>query len=830
MIDYTLEFENSHLIVATSLPLARAGEKDRDLVKLLLQCDAKASTRVKLPPMRAFDVLKLLGVTGRLFWNGKKLFVDPFSRAKLHLIAEDTVVGILKIGSNELPLSSCDLLFPGDPAGMICNGKVQFFDEETDWKVLLKLFPSGTPLTHSLQEELKEYPHVLWKKSPEPLPKEDPTPFLILKDRTGAFADLWIDYGLQGKVAMHDPKLCSFRQNSIERAWEKDLLETDFVKKIVGDSHYYCPLDKVAKSLTFLLEIGWPIFDVRGMRVVKQTTSDLVLESSEKRLLIKGKVSYEHHTADLKDVIGAFNRKERFVDLTEGCVGLIDSQPYFDDLAEEEFVSSGIAIKKSGFGLIEELFSKKEILNALGTPHFIPQEGLFQGQLHPYQEEGVEWLSFLHRSSFHGLLADEMGLGKTVQTIAFLSRIPLSAPILIVAPTSLIFNWRRELEKFLPAYSIHVHSGKERITSSEELLGKQILLTSYALLRLDSLLFSKIAYECVVLDEAQTIKNPNSQIARAAFRLEAKMRLAITGTPIENRSTDLWSLFHFLMPDLLGEEKAFQAAMSAAQSDERYFRSLRKKLRPFILRRTKEVILDQLPEKIEQTLWIEMGEEQKELYDSWLAKARAGVLKKVEIEGISAHRMEVLETILRLRQICCHPLLVGSDAPSAKFEQLLEDLEAIVAEKRKVLVYSQFTQMLQLIANALKERGFLFTYLDGSSADREAVVQRFQEDPSISIFLISLKAGGVGLNLTAADYVLLFDPWWNLAVEQQAIDRAHRLGRKDTVIAKRYATAWSIEEKMMRLKDYKLSFTENLLAFEQSLSGSNLEGWIKELF
>lgn len=830
MVDYTLEFENSYLIVMASVPLAKIGEKDRDLVKLFFQCDAKATTRVKLVPARTFDALKLLGVTGRLFWKGKKLFVDPFSRAKLHLIAGDSVTGILRIGSSELLLSSCDLLFPGDPAGMICNGKVQFFDEETDWKLLLKLFPSGTPLTHALQGELQEYPYITWKKLPEPLPKEDPTPFLILKDRTGAFADLWIDYGAQGKIAMHDPRLSSFRESAIERLWEKDLLETDFIKKTVGDSHYYCPLDKVAKSLSFLLEIGWPILDARGMRLVKQTTTELALESGDKTLLVKGKVSYENHTADLKNVIGAFNRKERFVDLTEGFVGLIDPEPYFEDLAKEEFVSNGITIKKSGFGIIEDLFSKKEILNALGSLHFTPQEGLFQGQLHPYQQEGVEWLSFLHRSSFHGLLADEMGLGKTVQTIAFLSRLPLSAPVLIVAPTSLLFNWCRELEKFLPSYSVYIHSGKERTTSLEELLNKRIIVTSYALLRLDSLLLSKVAYECVVLDEAQTIKNPNSQIARVAFRLEAKMRLAITGTPVENRSTDLWSLFHFLMPDLLGEENAFQAAISAAQSDERYFRSLRKKLRPFILRRTKEVVLDQLPEKMEQTLWIEMGEEQKELYDNWLAKARAGVLKKVESEGISAHRMEVLETLLRLRQICCHPLLIGSEAPSAKFQQLLEDLESVVAEKRKVLVYSQFTQMLQLIAKSLKEKACSFAYLDGSSKDRETIVERFQEDSSVSIFLISLKAGGVGLNLTAADYVFLFDPWWNVAAEQQAIDRAHRLGRKDTVIARRYVTAWSIEEKMMRLKDNKFYLTKNLLSFEESLNDLHLTDLIKILF
>ena len=416
---------------------------------------------------------------------------------------------------------------------------------------------------------------------------------------------------------------------------------------------------------------------------------------------------------------------------------------------------------------------------------------------------------FLYRSGFHGLLADEMGLGKTVQVLGFLSQLEINHPILIVMPTSLLFHWKKEVRTFLPHLDVYVHSGSDRLDSLE---GKSLILTSYAILRQDHALFSERYFECVILDEAQMIKNPEAQVSQCAFSLQAKMKLALTGTPVENRWDDLWSLFYFLMPELLGDRKTFSARVSL----------LKKKLRPFILRRTKEAVAKDLPEKIEQTVWVEMEEPQRAFYEEWLKKTKKGLTS-------ASKRFEILEAILRLRQICCHPDLVDGSAAvaSAKLERLLLDIETVVQEGRKALIYSQFVSMLSLIKKELQERGIAYVYLDGSSQDREAVVNRFQEDPATPLFLISLKAGGVGLNLTAADYVFLYDPWWNNAVESQAIDRAHRFGRKETVIARRYVVETSIEEKIMHLKAHKAGLSKGLFDFDQEMADLSLDDLLR---
>ncbi|MES2345318.1 MAG: DEAD/DEAH box helicase [Chlamydiota bacterium] len=856
MFYYSLEEENSHLIIKVEVKstgpkrllyrdtlLQTAKGKELDAVRFLIQEELRARglsplssgadtisfNRVKIPFKRSFEALKLIGLTGNLFFKGKKLFVDPFTRLSLSFEVDDLISGIVHLGTRTCGIDHCEAIFPGEPVFAIIKGTLHFFADDVAWDLVQLAFPTPRPFSKKIAEDLADYEKVVWKKKLEDIPAQEPLPYLVLKDRTGAFADLFFDYGSLGIVAAHEIKNIPWRRVETEKSWEKDLLETDFIKKIVGTSHYYCPLDKVAKSLTFLLEIGWKVFDANGRTVVRQSACDLALENKEDMILVKGRVSYEHYAADFQEVIGAFNRRDRFVNLSDNAVGLLDPMSSWYDLAEEEIVSDGIVVKKSKFGVLEEHFTKKAVLDVIGEVMFTPPADAFIGVLHPYQQEGVDWLFFLKNSSFHGLLADEMGLGKTVQTIAFFSTLKASAPLLVVAPTSLLFNWRREFEKFLPSYPVHVHSGPDRLQSKEELIKQRIILTSYALVRIDSALLQSLGFECIVLDEAQMIKNPDSQVARAVFSLQANMRLVITGTPVENRSEDLFSLFHFLMPELLGERKDFQARLKAAESDGRYFKNIRKQIRPFILRRTKEVIADQLPDKIEQTVFVEMHEEQKLFYDAYLAKARSGLLKKVALDGTSKHRFEVLELILRLRQICCHPLLLGENIPSAKFERLMEDLEEVIQEKRKVLVYSQFTEMLQLIGKTLKERGINYAYLDGSTSNREEVVERFQNTQELSVFLISLKAGGVGLNLTAADYVFIFDPWWNVAVENQAVDRAHRLGRKDTVVAKRYVTAFSIEEKMMRLKKSKEHLSDNLLNFDEAAVPESFDAIIEDL-
>ncbi len=599
----------------------------------------------------------------------------------------------------------------------------------------------------------------------------------------------------------------------------------------------------MAKSLTFLLEIGWTVIDALGRRVVRQRQVDFDADAGEKTIVVRARAHYEEHQVDLSRLVGAFNRREHFVELSPKAVALIDREAFaqtWGDLTEQEITSEGISLKKNQFGLLHSFLEKKNLVLHEGVREKIARMGTyateelpevgkdFRGTLFAYQTEGLQWLNFLKQGEFGGLLADEMGLGKTVQVLAFFSQLEIEGPLLIVVPTSLIFNWQREIEKFLPHFQVYRHEGKDRLRTRQDLSGKQVILTSYALLRLDAELLESVPYHMVVLDEAQGIKNPDSQVAQVCCRLRATLRLAITGTPIENRLEDLWSIFQFLQPDLLGERAEFQAQVMAAQLNAQYFDRIKKKVRPFILRRKKEQVCLQLPPKIEQTVYVEMTPSQAAIYDRWLQKTRQGLLTKVTLDGAASHRMEILEAILRLRQLCAHPSLVETleDDPlllSAKFERLLSDLQEVVEEKQKVLVYSQFTSMLSLIQTAVRQKGWKHVYLDGSTKNREEVVRSFQEDPEVSIFLVSLKAGGVGLNLTAADYVFLYDPWWNDAVERQAIDRAHRLGKTGTVIARRYVTALSIEEKIMQLKSHKTALSQQLLESEEGFGQVSMD-------
>lgn len=750
---------------------------------------------------------KLEKRAGQFFFKDKKVIVDTLTVTDFYYeISGNKVEGKLRMGSKEIAIGQCEAVEPG---WFLYGGVLRALPDAIDHQWIEMVYPFPKEIEDrqffvTLEKELRGMPEVIWKERPQ-MPVIEALPYLVLKDRSGAFADLWMDYGQGHRVAMHDLQSFPWRSPQVEKNWEKDLLETGFIKKKVDHSHYYCPLDQVAKSLTFLIEIGWKVFDYRERQVYRQGVKDLRLEMVKEHIFLRGNIAYAEHKADVRQVLGAFNRREQFVTLSESAVGLIDPAHSWEELPEGEE-----GIKKCHLGSLEAFFNdpdiKKEgdlqelIAKVQRSPGIasmaIPPE--FKGVLYPYQQEGLNWLYFLYQSGFSGLLADEMGLGKTVQILAMLSLLKLSQPILIVVPTSLLFNWKREFEKFLPAFSLYLHTGSKRLQEEDSLQEKQVIITSYALLRVDSLLLQSLNYSCIILDEAQMIKNPSSQIAKTTYRLKSPFRLAITGTPIENRWEDIESLFTFLMPELVCAQHL-----------------MKKKIQPFLLRRKKDQVALDLPEKLEQTVFVEMSERQQVLYDEMVVNTKKGVLKKIEEEGMSAHRIEILEALLRLRQICCHPQLIHVEAESGKFLRLFDDLEEVISSGRKVLVYSQFTTMLRLIEKGVQEKNWSYAYLDGSTRNREEVVEQFQNG-SASLFLISLKAGGVGLNLTAADYVFLYDPWWNEAVEAQAIDRVHRHGRKSTVIAKRYITSSSIEEKMLHLKSYKTSLSRDLFNFEEN--------------
>ncbi len=769
------------------------------------------------PQKSVREDIKRCAIQGGLSWKGQKLIVDPFTSAELVYEIDyresgpSIVQAKVKIGDKLINLTPADDVLPHC---FIQNSFLRFFAEPLEKSWIEKVFPKPLELeplaiAHFLEKAEKQGPSIIWKNKPAKL-RPDPFPILKLQDRTGAFATLAMDYGPFGTL---DIDLLQKAMTPEEKIWEQDLLETGFIKKTVGQSHYYCPMDKVVKTLSFLLDIGWKIFDSQGKKVFRQGSIECSTQEEGSHILLKGTIQYGEHSGYVKDVFGTFTRREKFIDLSPDAVGLIEMPKEWEVLEGEEIIKEGVAIKRHNHGLLEGFVRLPATYISAEWKKEQPLE-TFQGKLYDYQLEGLSWLSFLHRGHFHGLLADEMGLGKTVQLIAFIASLKTTKPLLIVMPKSLLFNWRQEFAKFLPTCDVYVHAGEERLGSVEALEKKEVILTSYTLLRQDRFLFESTSYAAVILDEAQMIKNPDSLASQIVCRLQADFRLAVTGTPVENRWEDLWTLFRFLMPELLGEKK-----------ESPIFEKVRKKIRPFILRRLKGDVALQLPPKQEQTIWIEQDEEEREFYEQFLIKKRSALVQKVTAQGMQKSRFDILELILRLRQISCTPSLVSGEytGPCAKLERLLADVEEVIQGGRKALIFSQFTEMLHLIAKECTKRDWKYAYLDGETKDREGAVKMFQEDEGVPLFLMSLKAGGVGLNLTSADYVFLYEPWWNDAVENQAIDRAHRVGRKDTVIARRYITRETIEEKILRLKQKKTSLANTLLGPAGDIDALNLE-------
>ncbi|HEX2490946.1 MAG TPA: DEAD/DEAH box helicase, partial [Blastocatellia bacterium] len=495
----------------------------------------------------------------------------------------------------------------------------------------------------------------------------------------------------------------------------------------------------------------------------------------------------------------------------------------------------------------------------------------FNGELRPYQKDGLGWINFLRQFSFGGCLADDMGLGKTVQVLALLeSRRRLReetgrrgdgatgrggdeatgrkiskgkrrsdeansngvggdeiadspvAPSLVIVPKSLVFNWKQEAAKFAPKLRVLDHTGYAREKESlEHFDDYDLILTTYGTLRNDAVLFKDTRFDYVILDEAQAIKNSDTASAKAARLLNGDHRLALSGTPIENHLGELWSLFEFLNPGMLGAASIFKITGGVGRNpDEETRQLLAQALRPFILRRTKSQVAKDLPAKQEQTIFCELEPEQRKLYNELRDHYRNTLLDLVARDGVAKSKMQALEALLRLRQAALHPGLIDKKRvkeDSAKLDLMLPQLVELFEEGHKVLVFSQFTSFLAILRQRLDKEKIEYEYLDGSTRDRQACVERFQNDPDCKLFLISLKAGGLGLNLTAAEYVYLLDPWWNPAVESQAIDRAHRIGQTRQVFAYRIIARDTVEEKVLALQNTKRDLADAIVNADNSL-------------
>jgi SNF2-related domain/Helicase conserved C-terminal domain len=460
-----------------------------------------------------------------------------------------------------------------------------------------------------------------------------------------------------------------------------------------------------------------------------------------------------------------------------------------------------------------------------------------QADMRPYQKDGFNFLCHLTRLHLGGILADDMGLGKTLQTLAWLawlkgrhSKDP--KPSLVICPASVLHNWRREANRFTPGLKVLLlESGAARHVLRKRIPQHDLIVTNYALMRRDLEELQKFAFRAAILDEAQFIKNPAAQVTQSVKQLKAEHRLALTGTPLENRLLDLWSIVDFIQPGYLGNQERFTETYEPrgedAESAQRIARRrLSAKLRPLLLRRLKKHVAKDLPERIEQRRDCQLGDEQRKLYLAELRRSREQVMKTVAEKGLNKSKIHVLAALTRLRQICCHPRLVGNDSVSGKTETLFELLDSLVAEGQKVLLFSQFVQMLKLLEEECHQRQFSTHILTGQTKDRQEVVSAFQNDPNPAVFLLSLRAAGTGLNLTTASYVVLYDPWWNPAVEAQAIDRSHRIGQTQTVNAYRLISPGTVEEKIWELQQSKAQTIADVLGeegFARSLSKADLE-------
>ncbi len=521
----------------------------------------------------------------------------------------------------------------------------------------------------------------------------------------------------------------------------------------------------------------------------------------------------------------------------------------FDAIKKEE---RSYSIKTFRAGLVAELIEQEiEItmspkfekfwthISTFDTPE-VELPTTINADLREYQQKGLNWLWFLYKYGLNGILADDMGLGKTLQTLALIQKAKDQngqKPTLVVCPTSVVFNWEAEVEKFAPELTTLNLTGAARKSSFKYIDEHDIILTSYALVRRDIKLLKKHEFRSVILDESQNIKNHESQTAQAVKEIKSIHKLALSGTPIENRLSELWSVFDFLMPEFLYDIDEFNyryVTPIVDRGDKSIESRLKKQIYPFILRRLKRDVAKDLPDKVENVAYCNMTPEQREYYLDVLDSTREELLNNISQDGLEKSKMSVFAALLRLRQICCHPRLLDKDGSSGvetsgKFEHLKEMLEEIISEGHRILLFSQFTQMLDLVKEWLEKENVKYEYLTGATKNRKERVDNFNNNDSIPIFLISLKAGGTGLNLTGADYVIHYDPWWNPAVEDQATDRAYRIGQTKKVFVYRFITKGSVEEKIQKLKGRKRDLVDSVISVDRNIGKSLTYEDIKDI-
>ncbi|MDX1982370.1 MAG: SNF2-related protein [Bryobacteraceae bacterium] len=858
-------------------------EADREILALLVGPPGMYSTdyderhghiqdTMRLSGLKAELVMPRICATGRCYFEPRAqgewipLSWDDGPPYRFELELSDakpkwTLSGRFSREGNHLPLEAARAVSLGGL--LIAGNQVARLDHGDGFEVLLQLRANGAIEANrseidELLGEMFRTPGLPPVKLPESLAIEQsqaaPQPRLEVTrlhpwDSHRLKGTLSFDYaGARVEAATPGPvvydreaKRLVHRDTALESAAQALLLENGFrierTRYPPFTDSLVLPSARLPGLVRALVKENWRI-EAEGKVFRRPGGYALHVSSGIDWFELHGTVEFEGATATLPELLRALKRGENMVQLSDGSYGMLPEE-WLHDIGS--LVQMGalekdhVRFRKNQAGLLDVLLADRgevdwdkgferarEELKRFAGIEPAPQPAGFQGSLRGYQLDGLGWLHFLRQFGFGGCLADDMGVGKTPQVLALLEtrreQRQQLGPSLVVVPKSLIFNWKQEAARFTPELRVLDHTGLGR--SNRDFDNYDVILTTYGTLRRDVVEFQKITFDYVILDEAQAIKNAATESAKAARLLNANHRLALSGTPVENHLGELWSLFEFLNPGMLGASAVLKTAGPMRDADEGMRRMLAKSLRPFILRRTKQQVASELPPKVEQTLFCELEPAQRKLYTELRDHYRGSLLGRIDKHGMARSKMFVLEALLRLRQAACHPGLVDPKheaGPSAKLDMLIPQLEEVLEEGHKALVFSQFVSFLDILRRRLDKDGVVYEYLDGKTRNRQERVERFQSDPDCKLFLISLKAGGVGLNLTAADYVFLLDPWWNPAVEAQAIDRTHRIGQDRHVFAYRLIARDTVEEKVLALQSTKRDLADAIINEDNSL-------------
>ena len=790
------------------------------------------------------------------------------------VLAHFTVTGRLRRGEQSMPLSEPVLLTSGGL--MFTTTSVARLEHHGAfaWIAMLRrdariVVPAGQ--RGELFEALMLVPNPALLNLPAALKYEEVpvTPVPNLKLSRSRFpgerlhAELSFDY--EGRLVEPDDPRHRFLGADGDRVIVRDLELESGARSLLGAVGFQQVYDswrgttslqlapsRLDRAVSTLTREGWRV-EAEGRLYRSSSSFSVQVESNIDWFEVQGSLKFGDQKVALPELLHALKRGQDFIPLGDGSLGILpkewlDRYGILGDLGVSQ--KDSLRFSRSQVVLIDALLASqpeasfdrvfeqaRDQLRHFEGIRVVAEPASFSGRLRSYQREGLGWLEFLQEFGFGGCLADDMGLGKTVQVLALLEGRRLGvghatngkkatgrgrpAVSLVVVPRSIVYNWQQEAARFTPKLRVLDHTGLGRSRDAAAFDDYDLVITTYGTLRRDAAFLAKAQFDYVILDEAQAIKNPKTASAKAARLLQGNHRLALSGTPIENHLGELLSLFEFLNPGMLGQGSNSLGRLTGTRApDPETLDLMAQALRPFILRRTKDEVARDLPPRTEQTIFCELRGKQRVLYDQLRDFYRQSLLKKIEEQGLNRSKIMVLEALLRLRQVACHPGLVDPQRvsdPSAKLDLLREQLTQVMDEGHKALVFSQFTSLLSLVRKHLDDEGISYEYLDGRTRKRAPRIEHFQSDPSCQLFLISLKAGGLGLNLTAADYVFLLDPWWNPAVEAQAIDRAHRIGQTRQVFAYRLIASDTVEEKILELQKSKRDLADAIITRDNSL-------------